>query len=104
MTSVGPLSRGGGGEVERHRSHESGRDADIGFFVRSASGRHLFAPHFVPFRANGAAVGWPGAYFDDAKNWAFFAALLSDPDARGPHRFVAAPLRPPLLAYSAPAR
>ena len=100
ITSVGHLSREGGGEVERHRSHESGRDADLGFFVRSASGRQLLASHFVPFRANGAAVGWPGAYFDDAKNWALIAAMLNDPEARVTHVFVAAPLRARLLAYA----
>src|SRR5260370_5271504 len=100
MTSVGPLSRGGGGEVERHGSYESGRDAALAFFVRSASGRQLLASHFVPFRANGAAVGWPGAYFDDAKNWALIAAMLNDPEARVTHVFVAAPLRARLLAYA----
>ena len=100
ITSVGHLSREGGGEVERHRSHESGRDADIGFYARSANGRQLFASHFVPFRANGAAAGWPGAYFDDAKNWALIAAMLNDSEARVTHVFVAAPLRARLLAYA----
>ena len=100
ITSVGHLSREGGGEVERHRSHESGRDADIGFFVRNASGRQILGSRFVPFRANGAAVGWPGAYFDDAKNWALVAAMLNDSEARVTHVFVAAPLRARLLAYA----
>src|ERR1019366_556043 len=31
-TSVAPRSRDGGGDVDGHRSHESGRDADVGFF------------------------------------------------------------------------
>ncbi|HEY8091851.1 MAG TPA: penicillin-insensitive murein endopeptidase, partial [Polyangiaceae bacterium] len=70
VTSVGHLSREGGGDVDRHRSHESGRDADIGFFVKSASGRQLLASHFVQFRGDGSAASWPGALFDDAKNWA----------------------------------
>ena len=103
VTTFGHLSRHGGGDVERHRSHESGRDADVGFFVRSAlsSGAHqVFAPHFVAFRADGTAPTWPGAYFDDAKNWAFIAALVSDPEARVTHVFVAAPLRARLLAHA----
>jgi len=100
VTSVGHLSREGGGDVERHRSHESGRDADVGFFVRSASGRPLLPTHFVPFRADGTAVGWPGAYFDDTKNWALVAALVGDPEARVTHLFVAAPLRARLLGYA----
>lgn len=100
VTSVGHLSREGGGEVNRHRSHESGRDADLGFFIRSGAGRQLLPTHFVPFRADGAAVGWPGAYFDDAKNWSMVAAIVSDPEAHVTHIFVASPLRARLLAYA----
>ena len=100
ITSVGHLSREGGGEIDQHRSHESGRDADVGFFVRSASGKQLLPTHFVPFRADGTAASWPGAYFDDAKNWAVVSALLGDPQAHVTHLFVAAPLRARLLAYA----
>jgi penicillin-insensitive murein endopeptidase len=100
VTCVGHLSREGGGEIEQHRSHESGRDADVGFFVRTASGRQLLEPHFVPFRADGTAPSWPGAYFDDAKNWALVVAMLGDPQAHVTHIFVAAPLRARLLAYA----
>jgi penicillin-insensitive murein endopeptidase len=100
VMSVGHLSRAGGGDVEQHRSHESGRDADVGFFVRSAAGRQLLAPHFVAFRADGTAPTWPGAYFDDAKNWALVAAFVGDPEAHVTHLFVAAPLRARLLAYA----
>ena len=42
----------------------------------------------------------PGAYFDDAKNWALVAALVDDPEAHVTHLFVAAPLRARLLAYA----
>jgi penicillin-insensitive murein endopeptidase len=100
VLSVGHLSREGGGEIDQHRSHESGRDADVGFYVRTASGKQLFESHFVPFRADGTAASWPGAYFDDAKNWALVAAMLTDPEARVTHVFVAAPLRARLLAYA----
>ncbi|HEX3344480.1 MAG TPA: penicillin-insensitive murein endopeptidase [Polyangiaceae bacterium] len=100
IMSVGHLSREGGGEIDSHRSHESGRDADIGFFVRSASGRQLLPRHFVQFRGDGTAASWPGAYFDDAKNWLLVQALVSDPEAHVTHLFVAAPLRARLLAYA----
>ncbi len=98
--SVGHLSREGGGELDRHRSHESGRDADVGFFVRRASGRQVLETNFVPFRADGTAPTWPGAFFDDAKNWALVSALLEDPEAHVTHIFVASPLRARLLAYA----
>jgi penicillin-insensitive murein endopeptidase len=100
IMSVGHLSREGGGDVARHRSHESGRDADVGFYIRSSNGHPLLPTHFVPFRPDGAAVGWPGAYFDDAKNWALVAALVGDTEARVTHLFVASPLRARLLAYA----
>lgn len=100
VTSVGHLSREGGGGIERHRSHESGRDVDIGFFVHAQSGRQLLANRFVQFRGDGTAVGWPGAYFDDARNWALVASLVADEPAHVTHIFVAAPLRARLLGYA----
>jgi penicillin-insensitive murein endopeptidase len=100
ITSVGHLSRDGGGDVDGHRSHESGRDADVGFFVRSRNGKQLMAPHFVAFNADGRAPTWPGAYFDDAKNWTLVSSMVEDPEAHVTHLFVAAPLRARLLAYA----
>ena len=100
VTAVGHLSREGGGEIDRHHSHESGRDADVAFFVRSATGRQLSPERFIQFRGDGAALGWPGAFFDDAKNWALVSAFVTDPEARVTHVFVAAPLRARLLAYA----
>lgn len=100
VTSVGHLSRAGGGDLDRHRSHESGRDADVAFFVRSATGRPLMPSRFVQFRGDGTAADWPGAYFDDARNWLFVSALVSDPEAHVTHVFVATPLRARLLGYA----
>lgn len=100
VTSVGHISRPGGGEIDRHHSHESGRDADIGFFIRTAGGRQLLPTRFVQFRGDGTAASWPGAYFDDAKNWLLVSALITDPEAHVTHLFVAAPLRARLLAYA----
>ena len=100
ITSVGHLSREGGGEIDRHRSHESGRDADVGFFVRTVRGRQLLAPHFVQFRGDGTAPTWPGALFDDAKNWALVASMVADPEAHVTHLFIASPLRARLLAFA----
>jgi penicillin-insensitive murein endopeptidase len=100
MLSVGHLSREGGGDIDQHRSHESGRDADVAFYVKSAAGKQLLSPHFVQFRADGTAPTWPGAYFDDARNWSLVAALVGDAEAHVTHLFVASPLRARLLAYA----
>jgi penicillin-insensitive murein endopeptidase len=100
VASVGHLSRPGGGEIDRHASHESGRDADVGFYVKNQQNRSIFADHFVAFRGDGTAPSWPGAQFDDAKNWAFVAAIAADPQGRATHIFVASPLRTRLLQYA----
>ncbi len=98
--SVGHLSRPGGGEIDRHASHESGRDADIGFYVKNQQGKSIYADHFVAFRADGTAPTWPGAQFDDAKNWALVASIAGNASARVSHIFVATPLRERLLQYA----
>jgi penicillin-insensitive murein endopeptidase len=101
VMSVGHLSKQGGGELDRHASHESGRDADVAFYVKNQQGHPVYADQFVKFVANGTAPTWPGAVFDDAKNWALVAAFLDDPVAHVSHIFVAAHLRARLLAYAA---
>lgn len=100
VLSVGHLSKPGGGSVDRHASHESGRDADVGFYVKNHVGKPVYADHFVPFTADGTAPTWPGAKFDDARNWALVAAMLGDGRARITHIFVATPLRARLLAHA----
>lgn len=101
VMSVGHLSKQGGGEIDRHASHESGRDADVGFYVKNSAGKPLLADHMVPFVADGTAPTWPGAHFDDARNWALVAAIVGDGHAKVTHLFVATPIRERLLAYAA---
>ena len=83
-----------------HASHESGRDADLGFYVVNQQGKSIFAEHFVPFLGDGTAPSWPGAKFDDARNWALVAGLVGDGRARVSYLFVASPLRARLLTYA----
>jgi penicillin-insensitive murein endopeptidase len=100
VLSVGHLSRRGGGEIDRHASHESGRDADIGFYIMNDQKKAIYEQSFVAFTGDGKAKTWPGAHFDDARNWALVVALLTDPAARVTHIFVAAPLKARLLTYA----
>lgn len=101
VLSVGHLSKPGGGDIDRHASHTSGRDADIAFFVTNERGKPVYAEHFVPFKGDGTAPTWPGARFDDARNWAFLAAMIADPNVRISHVFVSLPIRQRLLAHAA---
>jgi len=100
ILSVGHLSRRGGGEIDHHASHESGRDVDIAFYVKDTKGKQLLPSRFVAFTGDGKAPTMPGAHFDDARNWQLVVSLLSDPVARVSHVFVAAPLRARLLGYA----
>ena len=100
VLSVGHFSKHNGGEIDRHASHESGRDADLGFYVKSSTGKALYADHFVPFVADGTAPTWPGAHFDDAKNWSLVSAIAGDGQAHVTYIFVATPIRARLLAYA----
>jgi len=100
VLSVGHLSKQGGGELDHHASHESGRDADIGFYVKNAAGRPVLPDHMVPFVGDGTAPSWPGAHFDDARNWALVASIVGDGHVHVTHIFVATPIRDRLLAYA----
>jgi penicillin-insensitive murein endopeptidase len=101
VLSVGHLSRRGGGDIDRHASHESGRDADLSFYIRDQAHHPLYSDHMVSFRGDGTAPTWPGAFFDDARNWALVSAIAEEDHARVTYIFVAAPLRARLLAYAA---
>ncbi|MCC6555303.1 MAG: penicillin-insensitive murein endopeptidase [Polyangiaceae bacterium] len=98
VLDVGDLSRKTGGEVHRHNSHESGRDADIGFYAVDAKGKQVHARTFIRFDERLASTTVSGARFDVGRNWLLVQEMLTDPGAHVSHIFVAAPLRDALLA------
>lgn len=100
--SLGELSRASGGRIDGHRSHESGRDADLGFYTTRSDGSPYYAYAFAEIDARGRGTP-PNQYlrFDDARNWELIAKLLSDGDARVQYIFVASHLRDRLLAEAA---
>lgn len=100
--TVGELSRPGGGEIDGHGSHESGRDADLAFYMTDLGG-HPYQPFaFAEFDVHGH--GKPpneNLRFDDARNFDLVARLVTDPVARVQYVFVADPVRRRLLAEGA---
>ncbi len=100
VLGLGDLSQRGGGDISLHHSHESGRDADVGFYAVAEAGRGFVGADFVAFRADGRAADGRGLAFDDARNWELVEAWLSDPRARVTHVFVAEHLRARLLAQA----
>jgi penicillin-insensitive murein endopeptidase len=104
---VGDLSTRGGGDVHMHASHESGRDADVAFYLRSPTGEDVLPPRFVEIGPEGKSPDGAVA-FDDERNWAFLESILASRRALVTHVFVAEHLRTRMLvqaqAAGAPAR
>lgn len=95
---VGDLSRRGGGQLALHRSHESGRDVDVGFYLVDRAGEPALVTHFHRIGWDGRSLEAPELVFDDARNWLLVLSLLTDPQTHVQHIFVAEPLRQRLLA------
>jgi penicillin-insensitive murein endopeptidase len=96
--SVGELSAPEGGALAGHRSHRSGRDVDIAFYVTLPDGRPIETFAFADFDWRGRGLP-PNQYlrFDDARNWELVAKLVADGDARVQFIFVASVLEQRLL-------
>jgi penicillin-insensitive murein DD-endopeptidase len=97
--SVGELSRRGGGNIPGHRSHQNGRDVDLGFYLHDADGKPVEPTRFVN-------VGWHGkgvyegerVIFDEERNWRLIENLLSQVDVPVQYIFVHWSIRRRLLA------
>lgn len=102
---VGDLSAAGGGPLTGHKSHQSGRDADVGFFVANSKGKPIQVHRFMAFDGEGKPRTGPAwARFDDARNWALVEALFKEEHREGVQvrfLFVSAELKARLLAWAA---
>jgi penicillin-insensitive murein endopeptidase len=101
MLEIGELSRKEGGRITSHLSHQSGRDADVGFYLTDLDGASIQAPRFLRCTGDGDGRDDPTIRFDDQRNWEFVRALLEDPNEEVRQIFIYAPLRARLLAYAA---
>ena len=97
---VGDLSSRDGGRLPGHTSHQSGRDADIGFYVTDPKGKRVLLEKFVAFDAEGRASDGSPFVFDDYRNWLLLQALARDDRAGLSHVFVAARLKKRLLDWA----
>ena len=99
VMGIGHLSNKNGGDIDRHASHETGRDADVAFYAKDAKGKPTLLPSLTRFDRLGRAEGHPGVVFDDARNWELIVALVNDPEVRVASLFVAPFVRARLLAH-----
>lgn len=97
---VGDLSSKYGGPLSKHRSHQSGRDADVGFFVTNKQGRPRDSKSFVAMDRDGNARDGSDYKFDEYRNWLLVQLWMKDTRARIMYVFVAAHLRKRLLAFA----
>jgi penicillin-insensitive murein endopeptidase len=96
----GDLSREFGGPLTGHRSHQSGRDADVGFFVIGPDGRPQNSKKLLAFDRQGRARDKSGVRFDDYRNWLLVQLWLKDSRANLEYVFVASHLRQRLLDFA----
>jgi penicillin-insensitive murein endopeptidase len=97
---VGDLSRKDGGPLGGHVSHQSGRDADVGFYVSDSRGKPFEPDHFVALGSDGRARDGSGLSFDDRRNSLLLKSWARDRRAGLAHIFVDQGLRRRLLDYA----
>ena len=99
---VGDLSSVSGGSHPRHRSHRSGRDADLLFFARDAGGLPIANSGWPSFDALGMSrTETSVVQFDEPRNWHLVRTLVMDDDARVKWIFCSNELKARLLRYAA---
>ncbi|HJL01164.1 MAG TPA: penicillin-insensitive murein endopeptidase [Polyangiaceae bacterium LLY-WYZ-15_(1-7)] len=97
---VGDLSKRRGGRLRPHRSHRAGRDADIGFYLKGNDGEPLMPRRFIEMNHAGKGTDRSGTvyHFDDARNWAFVAALVGQDVVPVQYVMCVQPLKERLMA------
>lgn len=103
---VGDLSGRFGGRLYGHRSHRSGRDADLLYFAQTPSGEPIASPGFVRYGPDGLAwvdpdLGGPRFIrLDIARQWLLVRALVDSPEANVQWLFVSKPIEALLIEYA----
>ncbi len=99
---LGNFSARGGGDIPYSVSHNSGRDADIGFFLVDAEDKPVQPKDLHPLDRKGRFEHEDGTavYFDVARNWAFVEGLIRAGADKVQFIFVSNPLRRLLLQYA----
>jgi penicillin-insensitive murein endopeptidase len=102
---VGDLSARNGGQITNHRSHRSGRDADLLYYVTTVSGAPIESLGFVPFGSDSLAQAQAGPQriyirFDLERNWLLVKSLVTAPSSEMLWIFVARPIEALITEYA----
>ena len=104
LLAVADMSPRQGGRSAWHRSHQTGLDVDLVFFVVDGRGRSVAQSSMLHFDregvVRGSAEGDALLYFDVERNWSLVKSALENPIARVQYIFLYDPLRQLLLDYA----
>jgi penicillin-insensitive murein endopeptidase len=103
VLSVADLSRPTGGSSAWHRSHQTGRDVDLLFYLRSDGGP-VTVDEMRPLVVQGGRAvprsSAPGQYLDVERTWLLIKALIDNPYAELQYVFVHRDIEQLLLAHA----
>jgi len=92
------IAKEGGGRIRWSRSHASGRDADVAFYVRDRDGNPTELPKLLHFGGHLRSLDEEATYrFDVPRNWLLVRSLLTHPTTQVQWIFISRPLRRALL-------
>lgn len=98
---LGDLSARDGGKIPGHRSHRTGRDIDLLWYVTTPSGAPVVSPGFIKLSGDGLAqVGEDFYALDVPRQWALIKALIQDPEASVQWMFCSLPVEALLIDYA----
>jgi len=98
---VGDLSGpGGGGGSQFHRSHQSGRDVGLVYYMRDADGKPFEADAMHVFDQNGKARDGSGLTVDVSRTWLLVKELVTAPEACVQYIFIYEPIARLLIEHA----
>jgi penicillin-insensitive murein endopeptidase len=93
-------SRGGGGAFAFHRSHQSGRDADLLYYMRDATGTPVEPDAMHRLDGHGRAADGSGLVLDVPRTWELVKELVEAPEAPVQYIFMYEPIAGLLIDHA----
>lgn len=98
VVPLGNFGNPGGGDIPYSFSHNSGRDADIGFFLKGPDGDPAVPSELVGLDRRGRYNGEEGEFrFDVARNWRLVEGLIEAGGDQLQYIFISRPLKRMLM-------
>jgi penicillin-insensitive murein endopeptidase len=93
-------NNGGGASLEFHRSHQSGRDVDILYYMRDIENLPVEPEAMIPVDRRLRAVDQSGMTIDVPRTWALVKELLTAEEAMVQYIFMYQPIAESLIDYA----